>query len=444
MAEGTKVRYSITLIALVVLIGVVSALRTGTSAEVLASAAPETVGFSSERLARVDDVMKQYVDQGRIAGIVTLIARHGRVVHLKAYGAADRERGVPMRTDSIFRLASTTKLVTTVAVLQLMEEGRLLVTDPVSKYLPGFRHTQVAVLSAPGSSSGAPYTVVPSKREITIHDVLTKTSGIAYPEGPTRQLYEDQGFHQWYFADKSEPMCTMIERLPKLPFHAHPGERWFNGYTADILGCLTEKVTGKTLDEYFKTRIFQPLKMNDTFFFVPKEKASRLTTVYRANPDGTISRAEGRWTEGQGDYVDGPRMAFSGGAGLLTTASDYARFLQMLLNGGELEDARLLSPATVRTISQNHVGNLYRNGVVGFGYNVEVTLENGHDDRLGSVGTYGWAGAYFPRFFVDPAEDLFAIFLGQLTPYGGASDLHDKFRTLVYQALVSSTAPKKS
>jgi CubicO group peptidase (beta-lactamase class C family) len=388
--------------------------------------------------------MQRYVDEGRIAGMVTLIARRGKIAHFKAYGAADRERGSSMRTDTIFRLASTTKLVTTVAVMQLMEEGRLLVTDPLSKFIPAFKETTVAVLPSGAVSAGAPYTVVPARREITIHDVLTKTSGIAYPQGPTRSLYEAQGLHQWYFADMDEPMCAVIDRIAKLPFHAQPGERWFNGYTADILGCVIEKISGSNLDKFFSERIFEPLNMRDTHFFLPKDKASRLAAVYAATPDGPIKRAEGRWTEGQGDYIDGPRKAFSGGAGLLSTAADYGRLLQMLLNGGELDGVSLLSPKTVQMMTSNHVGNLYQNGTRAFGFNVEVTLADGHDDRLGSVGSYGWQGAYFPRFWVDPAEQMFAIFLAQLTPYGGASDLHAKFQTLVYQALVQSDRCRES
>jgi CubicO group peptidase (beta-lactamase class C family) len=381
--------------------------------------------------------MQRYVDEGRIAGMVTLIARRGRIAHLKAYGAADREHNVPMRTDTIFRLASTTKLITTVAVMQLMEEGQLLVTDPVSKFIPAFKQTTVAVVPA-SPSLGVPYSIVPSQREITIHDVLTKTSGIAYPQGPTQGLYEAQGLHQWYFADMDEPMCAVMERLAKLPFHAQPGERWFNGYTADILGCVIERISGRNLDEFFSNRIFGPLKMADTHFFLPKAKTSRLAAVYAATPDGSIKRADGRWTQGQGDYVEGPRKAFSGGAGLLSTATDYGRFLQMLLNGGELDGVRLLSPKTVQMMTENHVGNLYQNGARAFGFNVEVKIAGGHDDRLGSVGSYGWQGAYFPRFWVDPAEQMFAVFLAQLTPSGAASDLHAKFQALVYQALVNS------
>ncbi len=411
------------------------------SSQVPRIASPEAQGFSGDRLARVDDLMQQYVDEGLISGMVTLVARHGEIVHLGAYGAADRDRGVPMRTDTMFRLASISKLITTVGLLQLMEEGRLLVTDPVSKYIPEFAHTTVAIEAETAATREVPFTVVPTRRQITLHDLLTKTPGISYPQGPTQAMYEALGLeHGWYFAHMDQSMCEIMRKLPSVPFHAHPGEEWFNGYTADVLGCVIELVSEMTLDDYLRSRVFEPLNMRDTHFFVPERKADRLAAVYSAAPDGGIVRAEGVARNGQGDFIEGqgPGKAFSGGAGLVSTATDYARFLQMLLNGGVLDDVRVLSPKTVAMISQNHVGDLFRNGDLGFGFNVDVREERSHDDRLGSVGMYSWSGAYFTRFWVDPQEDLFAVFLAQLLPYGGSSDLHPKFQALVYQALVES------
>lgn len=418
------------------------------SYQVLPANSPEAQGFSSERLDRIDHVMQRYVDEGMISGMVTLVARHGEIVHLKAHGDADRDRGVPMRTDAMFRLASISKLITTVGLLHLMEEGQLLVTDPVSKYIPEFENTMVAV-EPEGGATPVPYTVVPSRRQITLHDLLTKTPGIAYPQGVTQEMYEALGLeHGWYFAHMDQTMCQIMRKLPSVPLHAHPGEEWFNGYTADVLGCVIELVSGMTLDDYLRTQIFEPLNMRDTYFFVPQEKADRLTAVYSAAPDGGIVRAEGVARSGQGDFVQGqgPGKAFSGGAGLVSTATDYARFLQMLLNGGELDGVRLLAPKTVDMISQNHVGDLFRNGDLGFGFNVDVREEGSHDDRLGSVGTYSWSGAYFTRFWVDPQEGLLAVFLAQLLPYGGSSDLHPKFQALVYQALIdpqTSDSPRE-
>jgi CubicO group peptidase (beta-lactamase class C family) len=430
----------------VLVLGSIAFAQRGSAAGGLQKAAsPEAVGFSKERVGRVDTLMQNAVDQHSIAGAVTLVMRHGQVAQLKAFGMADIEHNVPMKADTIFRLASASKIVTTVALMTLVEEGKILVTDPVSKYIPAFRNTTVAVPAPPNAPAGTPpFTVVPAKRQITIHDVLTKTPGIAYPSGPTRSLYEEAGFHQWYFADMDVPMCTMMERLAKLPFHYQPGEYWTNGYTADILGCVIEKISGMNLGEFERTRIFEPLKMPDTTFFLPKSKESRLAAVYRSAPGKGVVRAEGKWTEGQGDYVEGstPAKAYSGGAGLLTTANDYGRFLQMLLNGGQLEGIRVLSRKTTELMFANHVGKIYKGGQMGFGFNVEVTTEPGGSDRLGSVGDWGWQGAYFPRYLVDPHEQTVSLFLAQLSGYGGASNLHDAFTNLVYQAIEDNDDPK--
>jgi CubicO group peptidase (beta-lactamase class C family) len=291
---------------------------------------------------------------------------------------------------------------------------------------------------------------VPAKREITVFDLLTKTSGLAYGSN-TGDLYLRSGFHQWYFADKNQPICDIVAEMTKLPFDDHPGERWFGGSPGtDVLGCVIEKTSGLPLDEYLRTRIWGPLKMNDTYFYLPKDKVSRFATVYAGQRDGTITRAEGPWIQGQGDYVDGPRRAFSGGAGMLSTAVDYARFLQMLLNGGELEGVRLLSPKTVAMMSSHKIGHLRPVGYgddarvspgpsIGFGFGVEVTLDGGRLDVLSSPGDYGWAGAYFPRWWIDPHEDMFALFMAQLIPSTSASDLPTKYRNLVYQALERPT-----
>jgi CubicO group peptidase (beta-lactamase class C family) len=280
-------------------------------------------------------------------------------------------------------------------------------------------------------------TIVAAKRPITIRDLLTHTAGISYGSGPTRSQYQAAGFDDWYFADKAEPIGHWIEKLAGLPFDAQPGERFVYGYSTDVLGYVVEKASGLSLDEFMKTRILQPLKMNDTHFFLPKEKRARLATVYAAKDSG-IERAPDKGRN-QGAYVDGPRASFSGGAGLLATASDYARFLQMLLNGGDLDGARLLSPKTVELMTSNHVGTLYNEGRVGFGLGFEVVEHVGRSGRYGSVGEFSWGGAYFTSFWVDPQERLVAVFMSQLLPSGGL-DLQGKFRSLVYQAIERSAA----
>jgi CubicO group peptidase (beta-lactamase class C family) len=238
----------------------------------------------------------------------------------------------------------------------------------------------------------------------------------------------------WYFADRDEPIAPIVERLATLPFDAQPGEKYVYGFSTDILGAVVEKASGLSLDEFFRTRIFEPLKMRDTHFFLPPEKRERLATVYAAGEGGRLRRAPNP-QRGQGDYVDGPRKAFSGGAGLLSTASDYARFLQMLLNGGELDGVRLLGPKTVELATSNHVGTLFNEGRTGFGLGFEVVEHLGRAGRPGSAGEFSWGGAYYTSFWVDPQEQLVAVFLSQLLPSGGL-DLQGKFRALVYQSIV--------
>jgi CubicO group peptidase (beta-lactamase class C family) len=395
-------------------------------AQSLGPATPESVGMSSARLLRIGETMRRYVDDGKIAGAVTLVARDGRLVQLEAYGKADVEKGAPMQKDSIFRIASMSKALTSVAVMLLLEDGRLLLGDPASKYLPAFKSTLVADAAAG---------TVAAKRAITLRELLTHTAGIGYG-GAARAQYQAAGFDERYFADKPEPIGHWIEKLASLPFDAQPGERYVYGYGTDILGAVVERASGMSLDEFLKARLLRPLKMTDTHFFLPQDKRGRFTTVYAAREAGGIERAPDRGRS-QGAYLDGPRACFSGGAGLLSTASDYARFLQMLLNGGELDGVRLLSPKTVELMTSNHAGGLYNEGRFGFGLGFEITEHVGRSGRPGSVGEFGWGGAYFTQFWADPQERLLAVFMAQLLPSRGL-DLQGKFRALVYQAIETS------
>ncbi|MGQ0733061.1 MAG: serine hydrolase domain-containing protein [Acidobacteriota bacterium] len=400
------------------------------SAQGKARRSPESVGLSSERLARLTKVMEEYAKSKQVSGTVTLIARSGHTVYVAASGFRDLEERVPMTTDTIFRIASQTKAVTSVGAMMLVEEGRLLLTDPVGKYIPTFSATTVR-----GSGSGSTMNRVPARRRITIRDLLTHTAGVSYGGEPDLQeLYGSLGFSQWYFADKPQPIGHWIEALAALPFEAQPGERFVYGYSTDILGHVIEKVSGLPLDRYLDTRVLQPLKMTDTHFYLQPAKQLRLATVYARSADGVLTRApEGH--PGQGHYVGGPRTAFAGGAGLLSTASDYARFLQMMLNGGELDGVRLLSPKTVELMTVNHIGGLYPTPGRGFGLGFETVDDLGRSGRYGSKGEFSWGGAYFTRYWVDPAEQLVAVFMTQLLPSGG-SDLQEKLRVLVNQAIV--------
>ena len=390
---------------------------------------PESVGLSGPRLTRLSSAMQRIVDEQRLSGVVTLIARDGKAVHFDSYGKLDREKNVPMPKDAIFRIASMSKAITSVAIVMLMEEGRLLLNDPVSKFIPSFTKTTVAV-----EGNGDP---VPAKRAITIRDLLTHTAGISYGSGALESAYKNKNVYMWYFADKDEPIATTIDRLASLPFEAQPGERYVYGFATDILGVVVEKASGMSLDEFLRTRIFEPLKMTDTSFYLPPSKASRFATVYSYS-QGALTRAADPGM-GQGDYVTGPRKSFSGGAGLLSTASDYARFLQMLLNGGELDGVRLLSPKSVELMTSNHVGDLYSQGRFGFGLGFEITEHVGRSGRPGSVGEFGWGGAYYTKFWVDPVEKLVVVFMTQALPSGG-SVVQDQLRALVYQAVVESYA----
>jgi CubicO group peptidase (beta-lactamase class C family) len=401
--------------------------------------APEAVGVSAERLQRLRAGMQRYVDEGHVSGIVVYVARGGRVVVNEAFGKSDVEAARPMAKDSIFRIASQTKALTSVAAMMLVEEGRLGLGDPVSRYIPAFEKTSVAVPAPAGAVADSPVSAVPAKRPITIRDLLTHTAGIGYGTGVAAAQWKAASIQGWYFADRKEPVAAVVERMAALPMDAQPGEKYVYGYNTDVLGVVVEKVSGQTLAEFLQKRIAGPLGMPDTQFYLPPAQKDRLTTVYGATKDGRIERAPAG-KEGQGDYVEGPRVAFSGGAGLLSTARDYGRFLQMMLNGGELEGARLLSPKTVELMTVNHVGTLFAergpaDAGKGFGLGFDVVLDLGRTGAYGSEGAFGWGGAYHTNHWVDPHEKLVAVIMTQLLP-AGDSDLHGRFRALVYQSIV--------
>ncbi len=400
------------------------------------AASPEVVGLSSERLGRLTRAMNDAVEARQVAGTVTLVVRNGQVAYFEAAGAQDRDAGAPMKPDTIFRIASMTKAVVSVGIMMLVEEGRLSITDPVSKFIPGFAKTTVL-----GTLNGR-VAVVPANRAITIRDLLTHTAGISYGTGALEPWYAKAGFTQWYFADRAEPMTHWIDKLATLPFDSQPGERWVYGYNTDILGNVIERISGQTLADFIAQRIAGPLKMADTAFFLPPEKEARFAAVYGVGPDGTITRSEdGRPAvptlphSGQGAYVRGPRTAFSGGAGLLSTAQDYARFMQMLLGGGQLDGVRLLSPTTVKLMTSNHVGTLYQNGALGWGLGFEVVEQVGRAPRYGAGGEFSWSGAYHTTYWADSAEQLVVVFMSQLLP-AGTVGLTGRVRTLVNQAIV--------
>ena len=406
----------------VLVIGVVLAVR-GAPASTEAS-------IAGGRLERLSESLETFVEEGRLPGAVALVSRGGEVSYLDAVGHRDIAAGDPMETDDIFRIASQTKAVVSVGIMMLQEAGDLLITDPLGRYLPEYMETRVAV----GDGAGG-YEIVPANRSITIRDLLTHTAGISYGGGPAAELWAEAGIQGWYFADRDEPIRETVRRMAALPFDAQPGERFVYGYSTDILGALVEVVSGESLDQFLRTRIFEPLGMVDTHFYLPEEKRDRLSVVYSSAADGLAPAPDPGGMVGQGAYVDGPRASFSGGAGLLSTAHDYARFLQMMLNGGERDGARILSSKSVELMTVNHVGDRFGwEAGGGFGLGFSVLRDLGARGTPGSVGEYGWGGAYHSTYWVDPAEDLVVVYFTQLIPAAGVDD-HAKLRTLVYQAL---------
>ena len=399
----------------------------------LPKARPETVGLSTARLGRIGEVMQRYVDEGKLGGAVALVARNGKVAYLQAFGKVDPASGAAMPTDAVFRIASQTKAVTSVAVMILFEEGKLLLGDPVSKYIPEFKDAKVAV--AEKAKKGPGYKIVPAKRPITIRDLLTHTAGISYGDGPAKDLYKAAELQGWFLADRPQPVGEYIKKLAGLPFDAQPGEKWVYGYNTDILGYLVEVISGLSLADFIKTRIADPLGLADTCFFLPEEKAGRLAAVYGIGKDG---KAELVADAREHAYVEGPRTCYAGGAGLLSTAEDYARFLLMLQSGGEWGGVHILSPKSVELMTVDHVGpQVYGSQGQGFGLGFWVTKELGRNGDPGSVGAFGWGGAYHTTYWVDPTEKLVAVFMTQLMPAGG-SDAQGKFRALVYQSIMES------
>jgi CubicO group peptidase (beta-lactamase class C family) len=389
--------------------------------------------LSSKRLERVDQFFQEQVDQERIAGAVALVLQDGKPVYEKAFGWADKEANRKMTTDAIFRIASQSKAITSVAILSLMEAGKLGLSDAAGRYIPSFAKTTVAV------RNGDQIAIVPARRAITIKDLLTHTAGISYGEDARiADLYKAKNLgavtgRGWYTADKDEPICDTMERLGTLPFMAQPGDAYVYGYNTDVLGCIAEKASGMPLDELIRTRITGPLGMKDTMFYLPPAQRDRLVTVYGSNAASNekIFRAPDN-PLGQGNYVDGPRRSFSGGAGLLSTARDYARFLEMIRLGGAIDGVRILSPRTVELMTSNQSGTLHSDTGLGFGYGFETTDRYGANG-LDGVGAFGWGGAYGSNYRVDPKSRLVLVMMINQMP--NASTVGTRFPTLVYQAL---------
>ena len=386
--------------------------------EGLPRAVPEDVGMSTSRLERITPVMQGWVDDGKIPCALTMIAREGRLVHFEKFGTQDVASTKPVGFDTIFRIYSMTKPITSIAVMMLYEEGHFQLGTPVSELIPAFKDMQVY------TEGGA--AIVDAENEMTVKHLLTHTSGLIYGgEGdhPIHQRYRDANYYRG-------DLAYMAQELGKIPLLHNPGAAWNYGMSTDVLGYLVEVVSGMPFEEYLKTHIFNPLGMNDTAFSVPEEKADRYATLYEPSEDGGIQVIE------NAPVSSGPLSFFhSGGAGLQSTAADYLRFCQMLLNDGELDGVRLLGRKTVELIRMNHISDdwqpLERAGC-GFGLGFAVVTDVAETQGPGSLGTYSWGGLASTTFWIDPVEELIGILMTQLI---GDSPFHAQFRVLTYQAI---------
>jgi CubicO group peptidase (beta-lactamase class C family) len=416
-----------------VLTVVILILASAAVAQDLPTAKPEAVGLSSERLDRIGTAVQRSIDDKRIAGAVTLVIRHGHVAWLKSQGMMDREAGKPMRPDAMFRICSMTKPITSLAVMILYEEGKFLLDDPVSKYLPEFKNPKVLVKPA----SGEPYTI-PASREITIRDLLRHTSGITYNwNGDLGPMYEKAGVASGLL-QYDGTIGDSVKHLASLPLLFNPGERFEYSLGVDVLGRLVEVVSGMPLDEFFRTRIFEPLGMKDTYFYPPENKLDRLATAYTYYADKGLNRfpdtpiREGSFVYSADYPYHGPKKLFSGGAGLVSTAMDYARFCQMMLDGGKAGNARLLSRKSVELMTQDSLGKISADWAFGLGFGiagVKAPLS-----ELGSAGEYNWGGFFYTGFTIDPKEQMIIIFMAQLHPTGDLT-LDHEVNVLAYQAI---------
>jgi CubicO group peptidase (beta-lactamase class C family) len=391
---------------------------------------PEHAGFNSSRLARIDRLMQAYIDEQKFAGIVTLVARRGELVHFQKFGQRVIETELPMELDTFFRIYSMTKPITAVAILMLLEEGRLRLNDPVSEYISCFKEMRVF-----SHLQGTTFETVPAKRLINLRDLLTHSSGLSY--GLEENAFIDLLYQRevWSRFEKEElsleSLCSFVASLP-LVFQ--PGSAFRYSLANDILGYIVQIVSGRLFGAFLKERLFEPLGMEDTFFMVPVEKRVRFSTVYGPGENGGLKTVDAAH---ESRYLRPPQFE-AGGMGLVSTAMDYFRFAQMMLNRGEWQGERLLGRKTVELMTSVHLPegiHPFENRAVGMGLGVDVRLEVGRGDSLGSPGTFGWGGAANTNFWVDPVEEIVGVFMAQFMPSDTYPAVVD-FRNLVYQALL--------
>ena len=416
------------------ILGLLLIAATAALAQPVVSGDPSAAGFISERLDRIDDAINAEIAVDKIPGAVALVIRNGNVVYFKSFGFADIDSQTPMQNDNRFRIASMTKAITSVAALILYEQGHFQLNDPVAKYIPEF--ADMAVVSAV-DDDGRVSSVVASTKPIKIIDLLTHTSGIGYPFIPSsvQKSYVDAGIIDGVTA-KDITLASQMKLLAEQPLMFEPGSKFAYGLGVDLLGYLIEVISDKSLDRFFAEEIFAPLSMHDSYFYLPKDKADRLVTLYADVDNGGLIVSQGNESD---IFLDNPQYPvagaqsyFSGGAGLSSTTYDYGRFLQMLLNDGELNGARILSRKSVELMRIARV-DWDDDQVPDFGLGFAVVGDLGKKGELGSVGSYSWGGAFCTSYWIDPRENLIGVFMSQARPV--KSDIRAKFSTLVYQAL---------
>jgi CubicO group peptidase (beta-lactamase class C family) len=387
---------------------------------------PEAAGFLTTRLQKIDALLKKYTQNGTMPNAVTFIAKNGKIVHYKSYGYSNIQRKKAVKNNDIFRIASQTKAVTSVALMMLYEEGKFLLDDPISSYIPEFKNPQVIVTINDSDSTA---TTRPAKREITIRDLLSHTSGIPYGN----KLYTKAKI-PGVNSLENETIATVVKRLAKLPLAHDPGEAYTYGLNTDVLGYLVEVLSGMPLDKYFKTKIFDPLGMADTYFYLPLDKKSRLVSLYGKDSINAPLALSTNISNQTYPYA-GAKVYFSGGAGLVGPIEDYAKFCQMLLNGGTFNGARILSKKTIALMATNQIGEkeVWDTGNK-FGLGFEITTEKGNAKQLGNIGVYGWGGMYATDYKIDPKENLIFLIYTNANPFPNP-DINKRFRVLVYQAL---------
>ncbi len=410
------------------------------SAEEIPQAEPSAVGLSAEKLSEIRPAMQRYVDEGKLPGVVTLLARRGKIAHFEAVGYMDVEAKRPMRRDAIFRIYSMSKPITSVAVMTLYEAGKFELDDPVSKFIP-----QLKGLKVVGDLRDSSVPPVEPQREMTVRDLLRHTAGLTY--GYFGNTVVDRQYRSVKLLDRTSSLEQMIDKLSKIPLLYQPGSRWHYSVAVDVLGRLVEVLSGERFDVYLQQHIFEPLDMRDTAFYVPEEKLDRFTTNYRPGRDGLVPIDEPE----SSTYRRSPSL-LSGGGGLVSTTRDYLRFCQMLLNGGRLNGVQILRPETVALMTRNHLpeklvpigfGLVKRPGV-GFGLGFSVRVEATGDEPPGAVGEYGWGGAASTLFWISPREEMIGIAMTQRMPVD--TRYAQEFRRIAYEAILDpydASSPKR-